>query len=88
MYQHNPKPEYPNLARRRGWEGTVLLLVEVTEKGQVTSVKLQNSCGYTILDKAARKAVKNWRFLAGTAGGRPVTSAILIPVHFKLHDPS
>lgn len=83
-YQHNPQPEYPDMARRRGWEGTVMLLVEVTEEGRVASVTLQQSCGYEILDKSARKAVKTWQFLAGTADGRPTVSTVVIPVHFIL----
>ncbi|HOP35717.1 MAG TPA: hypothetical protein PL090_05285, partial [Syntrophales bacterium] len=32
-YEHNPPPAYPPLARRRGYEGTVLLLVEVLPGG-------------------------------------------------------
>ncbi|MCP4338462.1 MAG: energy transducer TonB [Desulfobulbaceae bacterium] len=84
MYQHSPKPEYPNIARRRGWEGIVKLEVEVTWEGKISTVRLLKSCGYNILDKSALRAVKNWRFLAGTAGGRPATTRVIIPIHFIL----
>ncbi len=85
LYQYNPKPEYPGLARRRGWEGVVMLLVEVTELGKVASVRLHESCGYKILDKSAVRAVKTWSFLSGTRNGKRTLSTVLIPVHFKLY---
>ncbi len=85
LYQYNPKPVYPSLARRRGWEGIVILLVEVTNKGEVSSIQIHESCGYKILDKAALKSVSTWCFIPGTNNGKVVSSAIMIPVHFKLH---
>lgn len=84
LYQYNPKPEYPSLARRRGWEGVVMLQVDVTKKGEVASVRLHESCGYKILDKSAVRAVKKWRFLPGTRDGKQTLSTVLIPVHFIL----
>ena len=84
LYQHNPKPEYPNIARRRGMEGIVMLEVEVTWEGKTATVRLLKSCGYTILDKSALRAVKEWRFLAGTTGGKPTTTTVIIPIHFML----
>lgn len=86
LYQYNPKPQYPGLARRRGWEGVVMLLVEVTEKGKVASVQLHESCGYKILDKSAVRAVTTWHFLPGTKNGKRTHSTVLIPVHFKLQN--
>lgn len=84
LYQHNPKPDYPNIARRRGWEGIVMLEVEVTGEGKTATVRLLKSCGYKILDKSALRAVKHWRFLAGTTDGKPVTTTVIIPIHFML----
>lgn len=83
-YQYNPKPKYPKIARRRGWEGTVMLQVVVDEKGEAASVQLYKSCGYKILDKSALEAVKIWRFIAGSIGGKAARSVVIIPVHFKL----
>lgn len=85
LYQYNPKPEYPSMARQRGWEGIVSLLVEVKVSGDVASVRLQDSCGYKILDKSAIRAVKSWRFIPGTRDGFQVQSTVMIPVHFKLY---
>lgn len=84
LYQYNPKPEYPALARKRGWQGIVMLLVKVTEEGEVASVRLYQSCGYKILDKSAVRAVASWRFIPGTRDGKQTHSTVLIPVHFTL----
>jgi protein TonB len=86
QHQNNPKPEYPQFARIRGWEGIVSLLVEVTENGDVQSIELHESCGYKILDKAAIRAVKTWRFIPSTRDGKQSQSTVVVPVHFKLYD--
>jgi protein TonB len=55
-YGTNPPPPYPSTARRRGWEGEVLLLVDVTAQGEVCNVTVSRSSGYRILDRAALNA--------------------------------
>ncbi len=84
LYQDNPKPHYPALAQRRGWQGTVILTVRVLEDGTTDNVRLYESSGHKLLDRAARKAVQKWRFLPGTKNGVPVPMEILIPVLFLL----
>ena len=84
LYAKNPKPEYPSLARRRNWQGTVILSVSVSAKGWVNSATIETSSGHTLLDNSALKTVASWQFLPGTESGRPVTMDVLIPVHFKL----
>ena len=61
----NPPPAYPPLARKRGWSGTVVLVVEVGNAGQVLAVRLARSSGHAILDATAREAVVAWRFTGG-----------------------
>ncbi len=84
LYQDNPKPKYPALAQRRGWQGTVILAVTVLEDGKTHQVRLHKSSGYKLLDQSAWKAVRNWYFLPGTENGVPVQMEVLIPVHFIL----
>jgi protein TonB len=86
IYQSNQPPEYPGLARRRGWEGTVLLEVDVSEGGLVKSVQVHTTSSHDLLDNAALDAVKNWGFQPGTKGGKPVAMRVLVPVHFVLKD--
>lgn len=84
LYKNNPPPHYPSTARRRGYQGTVTLEVMVTESGSVQKVTLFESSGYTVLDKAAIKAVKNWGFSPATRMGQPMAMWVKIPVQFVL----
>lgn len=80
----NPLPPYPRLARKRGWQGKVLIAVHVDKKGQVGSLKLEQSSGHKSLDRAALKTLKSWRFTPATRLGQPVKSTIIVPILFQL----
>ena len=82
----NPKPRCPAVARRRGMEGRVMLLVEVNSNGRVLKVTVKKSSGHKILDKAALKAVNNWRFLPATRNGKTVIARLEVPIRFSLKD--
>lgn len=75
----NEPPQYPTLARIKGWEGEVVLVVNVNEKGRVAQTSVLSSSGFYILDAAATKAINNWRF-------RNIAepTQITIPVKFVL----
>ncbi len=50
-------PAYPRLAERRGWTGTVVLLIDVAADGSVTDVTIESTSGHDILDEGAVTAV-------------------------------
>ncbi|HET8997697.1 MAG TPA: energy transducer TonB [Acetobacteraceae bacterium] len=79
-------PIYPELARRRGEQGRVLLLVHVGADGMPVAVTVNRSSGYSSLDHAAIAAVEQWRFAPAMQGGRPVAAVAEIPVQFHLSD--
>jgi protein TonB len=83
-YGDRAEPEYPALAVRRGYEGTTLLRVRVLEDGRVAVVEVKESSGYRILDEAALRAVRPWRFTPALMAGKPVASWVLVPIAFKL----
>lgn len=83
-YDRNPKPEYPRIARSRGWQGKVLLRVEVSVDGLSAAVKIEQSSGYDILDESALDAVKEWRFIPAKRGDTPVSSSVIVPIVFSL----
>lgn len=84
-YQENPVPEYPQLARRRGWQGRVVLEVTIMADGSVEQVRLHTGSSYTLLDKAAVATVKQWLFSPERHDGRPVQAKVLVPVQFSLN---
>jgi len=74
---------YPEDARSRGIEGTVVLSVLVDETGQVRSVKVLSGPGGG-LDQAAAKAVEAIRFRPATRKGQPVPALIRYRYTFLL----
>ena len=83
-YKNNPPPEYPGKARRRGYAGTVVLKVLVSENGIVMQVRLSKSSGYGILDRAAEESVSKWTFEPGAMGAKKVEMWVNVPVRFDL----
>jgi protein TonB len=83
-YLKNPAPEYPSLAMRRGWEGTVLLRVHVLASGKPGEVQLQKSSGRDQLDDAALAAVKRWSFVPAKQGDVAVDGWVSVPIDFKI----
>jgi protein TonB len=84
LYDLNPPPIYPWVARRRNYQGTVLLDVRVTAKGFVAEVKVAQSSGYPVLDRSALKSVRRWRFEPARRGSRPIETWVQVPVRFEL----
>jgi TonB family protein len=85
-YADNPKPEYPDRARREGQEGTVLLRVLVDQEGRSQWVEISRSSGHAALDGAAVETVKRWRFHPARQGEGRVESRVLIPIVFRLSE--
>jgi periplasmic protein TonB len=62
---HNPAPDYPDSARRRRIEGTVLVGIEVNQDGLATECRVVQSSGCLALDQAALAAARQWQFASG-----------------------
>lgn len=80
----NPPPEYPVLARRRGFEGSLVLMFEIRDDGTCGEIRVLESSGHEILDEAAVGAVRKWRFQPAMRNGRPVPTWQKLRVTFKL----
>lgn len=61
----NPRPDYPESARRRGVEGVVLVRIEVDADGSPVECAIAGSSGSIALDDAALRAARKWRFENG-----------------------
>jgi len=83
-YLQTPKPDYPKLAKKRRWEGTVLLKVFIDERGKVDRAEIDRSSGHAVLDAAALRQVRDWRFRPARRGGIAIGSEALVPIDFIL----
>lgn len=83
-YLHNPKPDYPVLARRMGEQGKVLLRVYVTASGRAERVELRASSGSARLDQAALDTVRGWRFVPAKQGSEPTPAWVIVPIVFSM----
>jgi protein TonB len=83
-YAYNPKPDYPTVARQFGLTGRVLMRVLVEPDGMPREILIANSSGHDMLDQAALKSVRAWRFLPARRGGEAYASWVEFPVRFDL----
>jgi protein TonB len=83
-YATNPKPNYPNEAWKKGYQGEVVLRVEVLSNGLVGKIEVKKSSGYEILDHSALTAVKQWKFIPAKKEGNAVPLWVNIPIRFQL----
>lgn len=81
-----PAPDYPAKARARGWEGRVVLLLDIDAHGRVVSASVAESSGRTALDDAARDAARGWTFAPALREGAAVAGTLRVPVRFELTD--
>lgn len=84
MYKKNKQPPYPVMAKRRGYDGRILLSVLVGTKGLVSEITIKHSSGHLSLDRAALSTVKDWLFTPASEGDRPVAMWVDVPVEFQL----
>ena len=75
--------EYPQMARRTGIEGRVIVQFVVNEKGNVENPRVLRGV-HSLLNEAALKAVKEQKFKPGKQRGRPVKVQMSLPVSFTL----
>jgi len=83
-YAQNPKPVYPSEARDKGYEGEVLLRVEVLSNGRVGQVEVKKSSGYEVLDQSALATLKQWKFIPARKGDVAISFWVNIPIKFQL----
>jgi protein TonB len=83
-YASCPPPVFPAEARKTRLSGTVLLLVQIDEHGRPLSIDLRKTSGHAILDTAALRAVRAWRFEPARRDGKPVDARLEIPIRFAL----
>ena len=79
---NQPQPVYPAAARTMRTTGVVKVEVTVDENGEVTEV--QHTSGPSLLQTAAKDAVRKWRFRPFTRDGQPVKATGFVNFNFTL----
>ncbi len=77
------KIQYPELAKKIGIEGKVIVQAIINKKGDVSNVSIVKSL-FPQLDEIALNAVKETKFFPGKQRGKPVNVKMTIPITFKL----
>ena len=80
----NYPPVYPEIARQLRQEGKVLLKVFVSKEGVPTKIDVLLSSGHYLLDQAAVRSIKAWRFEPAKMLNKSVASTLEVPVQFSL----
>ncbi|MCH8556895.1 MAG: M56 family metallopeptidase [Balneolia bacterium] len=79
---------YPEMARRGGIEGRVIMQFIVNEDGSVSDMDIVRSAGAGGLDEAAIEAMSQMEFTPGIQRGRAVKVQMTQPVIFRLNSDS
>jgi protein TonB len=74
------------VAKRMGWEGKVVLSVEVLASGSPGQISVRQSSGHEVLDKTALQAVRGWRFVPARHNGQAIAKEFLVPIPFVLKE--
>ncbi|BDU50972.1 energy transducer TonB [Haliovirga abyssi] len=77
------KPKYPLVAEKNGWEGKVTLILNVSAEGRVKEIRIKKKSSYTILDKSAVDAGKNWRLIIQDKGVK-LSGSVIVTINFRL----
>jgi periplasmic protein TonB len=80
------QPHYPYAARTRGEAGRVTVHVKVTSGGDVDTVRVSSSSGFTSLDESALVATRKAHFKPAERDGRAVPADIELQFDFRLQD--
>ena len=76
-------PDYPAAARAAQLEGDVLLQAMIGPDGKVKDVTVLRSV-HSLVDEAAKKAVRQDQYTPGRRNGTPESTAIRLTVSFRL----
>jgi periplasmic protein TonB len=80
----SPEPSFSDEARKAKAQGIVLLLLVVGKDGHPYNIRVGQSLGMG-LDEKAIEAVNRWRFRPATLNGQPVATQIAVQVDFRLY---
>ena len=76
---------YPEFARRKGWQGIVIVTLKVNESGHLKDIRVNSSSGFDILDNTALEALHKLNSIEIKREFKlALNTQLEIPIHFKL----
>ena len=75
---------YPAIARRKGWQGIVKLELHIEADGSITDLQIDETSGYSILDKAALQCLQLASIPGAAQWLRGHAINIVVPVEYRL----
>jgi len=82
---HRELPIYPLIARKFGKEGKVLLRLALDARGQLLGIEIIEGCGFGFAE-AASAAMRKSTFAPAVKNGSVISSKVLVPIRFVLHE--
>jgi periplasmic protein TonB len=83
-YRKQTPPVYPRRALELGQQGNVILHALIKPDGFPSELKIKDSSGYSLLDKAALAAVRKWEFEPTHKDGTTIASWVRVPIEFVI----
>lgn len=76
------EPELPQYILDNITEGRVLLMLQISKRGYVTNIEVEEST-HEELEKPTLRAVKKWRFAPSLREGKPTKGFVRIPIIYN-----
>ncbi|MCS7212587.1 MAG: energy transducer TonB [Chloroherpetonaceae bacterium] len=87
QFVNQVKPVYPEIARKGGIEGRVVVRVLIDRDGKPKKAQIVKNPGIDVFDEAAIDAVMQSTYSPAIQNGRPVKCWMTIPINFRLTGP-
>jgi protein TonB len=82
----NPNPDYPEMARRAGMEGKVIVWVKVDTEGNVIEYHVENAKPAGLgFEDAVLKVIPHWKFTPAIQQNHPIAVWVSVPFRFKVN---
>jgi len=79
------EPKYPINAARQGREGWAIVSFVIDEAGEVNDIIVKDTSGSKDFAKAAKKAVKRWKYKPAIENGKPIEQCVnMVQMDFRM----
>lgn len=82
-----PPPVYPRSAAENRLVGEVVLRVDIGADGRLAQVRVIKATQPGVFEETSIAAAEQWTYQAAIRNGRPVASALRIPITFAMDEP-